>query len=324
MKPWRTELIAQSAKNKIGLTDSFLTIGSCFSEAIGNQLLSNKFKVLINPFGVVCNPFSINQLLNFSIKNQLPDEASYLQTKEVHYNYHFHSNLSALNKPDLINKIQSAIDSAQLALRGCNVLIITFGTAFVYRRNGNKHLVGNCHKVAASNFTKQLLTVDEIVNSFGLVIKDIEKINPAIKTILTVSPVRHVKDTLEQNMLSKSILRVACSQIIQKYNSEYFPAYEIMMDDLRDYRFYKSDLIHPTEEAEEYIWEKFTETYFTDPTLKFLSDWGEIRSALKHKPFYPSTQNHQEFLKRTLKKLTLFSSLLDVSKEIELIRSQLI
>src|SRR6185369_3638007 len=170
-----------------------------------------------------------------------------------------------------------------------------------YRLKTSNEIVANCHKVPSINFTKSLLTETEIIESFQGFYAKLKSINPDCKIILTISPVRHLKDTLELNSVSKSMLRLSCHSIGNKFSDvEYFPAYEILLDDLRDYRFYKTDRLHPTEEAVEYIWEKFVSAYFDASSKEFIKEWKEIRKDLQHKAFHSQSENHQKFLKSLL------------------------
>jgi hypothetical protein len=324
MKEFRTELIPVVSASRIRLKDTIFTIGSCFAGAIGDQMTENKFKVWNNQFGTVYNPTSIHHLLLFALENKLPSPESYLQNEGVHLNYNFHSLYSALNQQELENEIKTSITEANEFLKNTNRIIITHGTAFVYRSKSNNEVVANCHKVPSANFTKSLLTEKEIFDSFQKFYSKLKSINPNCKIILTVSPVRHLKDTLELNAVSKSILRLSCHSIVNQFSDvEYFPAYEILLDDLRDYRFYKTDRLHPTEEAIEYIWTKFVGAYFDRSSQQLIQDWKEIRRDLEHKPFHLESVNHQQFLKSVLVKLDKLNSIIDVSTEIQNVRSQI-
>ncbi|NOS91126.1 MAG: GSCFA domain-containing protein, partial [Cyclobacteriaceae bacterium] len=208
-------------------------------------------------------------------------------------------------------------------IKSCRVVILTYGTAFVYRRNDNHEIVANCHKMPSALFTKELLSAELILHSANETFDLLRKLNPEIRIITTVSPVRHTKDTLQLNSVSKSILRL-CAHELQKSGIDYFPAYEIMMDDLRDYRFYKSDRIHPTEEAESYIIDKFGDQYFDRATKNLLVEWNTIRQALQHKPFQPTSSAHQTFLQKTLERLESIRHTIQVEEEITAIKSQLL
>lgn len=323
MKPWRTEVIPQKAAFQISLADAVFTIGSCFAQTMGNQLLSNKIKTQANPFGTVYNPHSIHQLIASCLDKRHLEASGIVNREGLFFHYDFHSQQSANTKEGLTKELNKVLEDHSHNLKQANVLIITYGTAFVYRRKDNQQIVSNCHKVPASQFTKELLTTEATISSFEQMHGALVKENPSIKIILTVSPVRHSKDGLEQNTVSKSVLRLACHQLAKRKGVVYFPAYELMMDDLRDYRFYKTDRLHPTEEAEEYIWEKFMETYFNPETKKFFEEWQEIKLALQHRAFNDKSSAHQTFLKNTLSKLQKLSQKADVSSEILKLKSRI-
>jgi hypothetical protein len=196
-------------------------------------------------------------------------------------------------------------------------LILTFGTSFIYKLLNPQVYVANCHKMPKNLFEKELLSVKDICRGFAVLYRELKEINPNLRIILTVSPVRHTKDGMAENQVSKSILRAACHYLTTDYEDvEYFPSYEIMMDDLRDYRFYKPDMIHPNEVAEQYIFEKFSETYFDENLKDFIKKWQPIQKALAHRPFDEKSESHQKFLKKLLKDLQEISTLVNVEKEI--------
>lgn len=323
MKEFRTELTPSVSASPIGLKDAIFTIGSCFADAIGDHLTQNKFKVWNNKFGIVYNPLSIHHLLSLALENNFPKQESYLQQDGVCFNYDFHSSHAALNQKELEDEIKTSIGKANEFLKSSNRIIITYGTAFIYRLKSTNEIVANCHKVPSVNFTKSLLTQKEIVESFQNFYSRFKSINSNCKILLTVSPVRHLKDTLELNAVSKSILRLSCHSVINQFSDvEYFPAYEILLDDLRDYRFCKTDRLHPTEEAVEYIWEKFVNAYLDESARRFVSEWSGIKGDLSHKAFNVQSENHQNFLKTLLLKLENLESIVDVSNEIQSIKSQ--
>lgn len=322
---FRTELKLQPAVNQISIHHPVMTIGSCFSDEIGARFQSNKFSVLQNPFGTVYNPISIQKLIGYALLNTRPSPDSYLQLEDQALNFDFHSSFTGHSTNALEERINQSVHHTFQFLRKAHWLIITYGTAWVFERKDTGIIVGNCHKVPASLFTKRLLTVDEVVTSFSSIHKTIQERLPSCRVILTLSPVRHIKDTLEGNSVSKAIVRSAIHEICNTFSStEYFPSYEIMMDDLRDYRFYKEDLIHPNDMATSYIWDHFAKRYFDKPTEAFLTQWKSIRAALEHRPFRPEAPAHQRFLKEVLLQLEELKTTVDVSKETELLRRQLI
>lgn len=325
MKDFRTTLKVEPSKTKMDLKSRILTQGSCFADAIGARLARYKVKALVNPFGVIYNPESIHKVLSYSVFNQVPPDHTFLKNGDIHLNYNFHSEFASLQKEHLATNLANTIGSTHYYLKDTQWLLLTYGTAWVYHRKETGEIVANCHKMPGAGFSKTLLPLESIVSSFQAVFEQLKRFNPLIKVILTVSPVRHLKDTLELNAVSKSLLRLACYQLSALYDEvEYFPAYEIMLDDLRDYRFYKSDMLHPTGEAEDYIWEKFMERYFSPELKDFVDQWSIILAALRHKPFHPQSSSHQQFLHDTLKKLEEFRPYVDIEEERSVLKQQLI
>lgn len=325
MDDFRTELKISPAQLSIGLKSAIVTQGSCFSDAIGERLATYKLRTLVNPFGVIYNPESIHKVLTYSIYNEPAPEHTFLNHNNLFANYDFHSEYSAPKKEALTSRIINTLGSAHYFLKDADWLLITYGTAWVYQRKETGEIVANCHRQPSALFSKSLLNIDSIHKSFRIFFEQLKRFNPGIKIILTVSPVRHIKDTLELNSVSKSVLRLACHQIAAQFDDvDYFPAFEIMMDDLRDYRFYKSDMLHPTDQAEDYIWEKFVERYFSGETKDFVQKWRALLSATRHKPFHPETPAHQQFLIETLKKLDDLKEMVNLDDEIAALRKQLL
>jgi lysophospholipase L1-like esterase len=323
MNDWKTDLNVKSADRPIHLNDPILTIGSCFSQAIGLHLNDNKFHVTNNPFGTVYSPLSIHHLLTLALRKRAISEEDFLVHQEVHYHYQFHSSFAGLSRQELAEQISRAINKVNHFISTARFVIITYGTAWAYKRKDTAQWVANCHKVPSSYFSKELLSIDDMENSFDEIHSALKAVNPAIQIIVTLSPVRHLKDTIEFNSVSKSTLRLFCHKLSQRSGVDYFPAYEIMMDDLRDYRFYQEDRIHPTNEAEEYIWQKFVQRYFESETKTFLSEWQEIRKAFAHRSLFPTTTHHQSFLKATLTKLQALQHIVNVDNEIALVKNQI-
>jgi hypothetical protein len=322
---FRTPISFDTSWQKISLNKPIFTLGSCFSDVIGEKLQQHKFQVLTNPFGVVFNPISLHKLIRQSIDNQMFNQELLIENQQRFFHYDFHSEVNAGVGEELIRKIQNLLKQSHNFLQQTQYLIITYGTAFVYQLLDNQLIVNNCHKQSAKLFQKRLLSTEEIVIDFAQMYEIIKVNFPQINILLTVSPVRHIKDTLPLNSVSKAILRYACHQIITQFPEiYYFPSYEIMMDDLRDYRFYKADMIHPNEMAEEYIWRQFTQQLLDDNTQKFIQNWQKIRQALNHRPFHPQSIAHQKFLQNTLNELERLAQQVDVKQEINFIHNQII
>jgi hypothetical protein len=324
MKTFRTDVSLARSSRPVGLKNPILTVGSCFADAMGARFDRYKFPVKVNPFGVAYNPVSIHKALLYATLNEPVPDHTFVENSGIHLNYDFHSNLSALRKDELNSRLLNTIGSVHYFLKHTSVVMITYGTSWVYERADTGEIVSNCHKIAAKQFNKRLLSENEIALSFQTLYASLKKFNPELRFIVTVSPVRHTKETLELNSLSKAILRSACHSISSTHpDVDYFPAFEIMTDDLRDYRFYKQDMIHPTQEAEDYIWGKFSDRYFDEETNKFLAKWDGILDALNHRPFHVSSPAHQAFLKDTLRKLEEMKVQLDVDEEIAQLKQQL-
>ncbi|MFD2245762.1 GSCFA domain-containing protein [Pontibacter ruber] len=323
---FRTEVQVKPAAISLSLRSKLVTIGSCFAEVIGNKLRDNKADALVNPFGTIFNPLSACLLLEAAAGKPYNFEQHLVENNGIWYAYDLHSSLSSPDRNELLSLIEQKLSQTREQLQQASLLILTLGTAIGYRLNSTGNVVANCHKLPARNFTRFILSTEEIVNAFESMYPVLKQLNPSLQILLTVSPVRHIKETLPLNSVSKSTLRVVCHQLTELHPDVlYFPAYEIMMDDLRDYRFYKQDMIHPTETAEDYIWQKFAAAYFDKEFQDFLEEWAKIRSALAHRPFHPDTAAHQSFLQRTLQHLQQLEQKyqIDCTEETQLLLRQL-
>lgn len=293
-------------------------IGSCFSQNIGTKLEAHKFKVNPNCFGTVFNPISIANNINRLIKEQLytsTDFYNYDGKKLVNFN-----NQSAafpITENEFLTQQNNALQLEISHFKQSNTLIITFGTAWVYELTTTQQIVANCHKIPNNLFTKRLLSVDEIITTYQTILTQLKHFN----VIFTVSPVRHSKDGLHQNNLSKATLHLAINQLTQQFkNCNYFPAYEIVIDELRDYRFFKDDLVHPTDLAINYVWNKFSDCYFDEDTTILNEAILKVVQSVNHRPFDPKSEAHQKFttaLKETIKHINEDFPFLDFSEEIE-------
>lgn len=322
---FRTPLAPVHIDQKVDLSHPLLTIGSCFSENIGNNLIENKFDALVNPFGTIFDPLSITRLLTYSLNNTTPQAKTYVNSEGVYKNLELHSSFTGLSQDELELQIKARLSITREFLKSAKWLIITFGTAYVYKYKKTASYVANCQKLPGTNFERDLLSVEHLQNDFNEFLQQLTVFNPSLNIILTVSPVRHLRDGISENTLSKSILRVLCHQLTSKNESiYYYPSYELMIDDLRDYRFYKADMIHPSDQAIEYIWQHFSDSIMNHETLNFLKSWKKTLSALSHKAFNPNTNEHQQFLHNTLHELETLQSRVNVDKEISSIKSQII
>ncbi len=302
MQNFRTTFDISGSNQKIDYYSKTLFIGSCFTENIGNYLKTLKFQTILNPTGIIYNPASINECIRFLIEKKEFFEKDLDFFNDEWLSFHHHGRFSDPDKNNCLKNINEELLSASDYIRQADFLFITFGSASVYRHNEKNIIVSNCHKFPAETFLKYLLTPQEIIFDCEKTLKALKKTNPKIKIIFTVSPVRHWKDGAVENQLSKSILFVAINDIIKKIdNCFYFPAYELMMDDLRDYRFYAEDMIHPNATAIDYIREKFIQSFIKTDSLKIMNEVIGLIQAFKHRPFNNSSVNHKKFKENYLK-----------------------
>lgn len=289
--------------NLINYDSNIALIGSCFSENIGNKLSYYKFKTLQNPFGILFHPKAIENLILHSINEKEYTENDIFFHNERWHSFEAHSSLSAENKEQLLGNLNNNTKETLAYLNSASHVIITLGTAWIYREISTDNIVANCHKVPQKKFLKEILSVDQITESLEAIAALIKSINPKISIIYTVSPVRHIKDGFIENQQSKAHLFSALHSIIEpRKNIFYFPSYEIMMDELRDYRFYAEDMIHPNQTAIDYIWEKFTTVWFQENSLSIMKEVDTIQKGINHKPFNPTSEAHQQFLKKLQQK----------------------
>lgn len=259
-------------------------IGSCFSENIGDLLDQHKFKIFSNPNGILFNPASIHQSLTDILNLKNLSDNFILSRDGLYYSYLHHTSVNAPSTNALKEKINDQAKQANDYLKESDFLFITFGTAFFYHHLTTGQVVANCHKQPQQIFEKNILAVNEIVSAYSGLLKKLQNFNPKLKIVFTVSPVKYLKDGMVENNLSKSILNIAVHELIKQIkNSYYFPAYELVNDDLRDYRFYKEDLAHPNELAINYVWEKFSGTCFNEKTIQINAQINKLNLALNHR-----------------------------------------
>lgn len=325
MNVFRTEVNPRPFDQKIGLGEKIFSIGSCFAENIGNKFAESKQSILVNPFGIIYNPLSVCSLINKSLEDRTFDKEGYINKDGVWYHTEMHSRVTAVSREILEKMINEISVATKKSISACQWILITLGTAVIYETLDNNRLVANCHKIPANNFNKRILKSAEIVEALEATIKLIKSINPSVKLVFTVSPVRHIKDTIFVNTISKSTLLIAIHELIERHKGVYyFPAFEIMMDDLRDYRFYSDDMLHPSKMAQEYIWNKLVESSFSDELISFIRKWDKINKSLSHRPFNSNSQKHQSFLKKLLQELENLNSKVDVKNEIKDVKAQII
>ena len=322
---FHTEFSPEALPYRIGLTSRIVTLGSCFADVMGQRLMDHKLTVLNNPFGTIFNPVSIAKLVIMALYGTTPDENRYVERDGIWFHYDFHSSLWATSQNELRDKLMASLSRMADAIHNADFLLLTLGSAVVYRHIETGKVVANCHKMPGSLFEKYLYNIDHLRDDLTRLLKMVHKANPKLKVLLTVSPVRHVRDTLLLNGTSKSTLRVIAHELTVWNNwIAYFPAFELMMDDLRDYRFYEADLIHPNAQAHDYIFEKFAESSFDSDLRNTIAEWTQIRKSLAHRPLYGDTSPaHRQFLSKLLVQLEAISYRIDVSTELGDVRSRL-
>lgn len=301
MSEFRTPVGIQPHDSKLDYHSPALFMGSCFTENIGYHLQNLKFPVVVNPFGVVYNPLSVAQSLRFLLRGKPFSNADLEYHNGLWFSFYHHSRFSHPDAGQALAAMNHGLAQGAAQLRKVHFLFITLGTAWVYRHKKHGMVVSNNHKLPANQFTRQRLGVAEIVQGLQPVLEDINELNPTAEVFFTLSPVRHWKDGAEENFLSKSTLRLAIDELTRLIpQSGYFPAYEIMMDDLRDYRFYADDMLHPSAMAESYIREKFAAAFFSKEAVRIARKVSKITAAAAHRPFHPGAAPHQQFLQETL------------------------
>ena len=281
---------------EITYNDRILTLGSCFAENIGTKLQEAFFLTFINPFGVMYNPMSVAQGIRHLLSEKEFTAADLFQSGSLWNSLAHSSTFSAVTADEALQKINSRLLAARYFLHETNLMMITLGTAWVFELVDTRKIVSNCHKLPASRFTRRRLSVDEIINEFTEVFGLLRNSYPGLKFIFTVSPIRHWKDGAHENTVSKSTLHLAVDALEKQFDFvHYFPAYEIMMDELRDYRFYASDMLHPSDVAVDYIWQRFGDTYFSSETLNLKKELERLRADLNHRPLHPETEEYRLF-----------------------------
>ena len=285
----------------ISHNDKCLFVGSCFAENIGNKIAATKIPTSVNPTGILYNPISIRESILNSLSEKKYTADDVFLSGGTWNSFDFHSRFSNVDKNVCIESINSATEMLKSQLETACVMFVTFGTAYIYELAETGKIVCNCHKQPEKNFNRRLLKVIEIVEAWSDCIEKIKAKNPNIRIVFTVSPIRHWRDGAHQNQISKSTLHLAINELNAKFgNTFYFPAYEIMMDELRDYRFYADDMVHPSETAVQYIWERFGETFFSEQTKSAIVRIEKIKAAANHRPLNSQSADYKNFCIRML------------------------
>ena len=322
-----TRISIPKAPFAFSYTEQTVLLGSCFAENIGKKLEEGKFKTDLNPFGTLYNPSSIASAIRMLLRPERFTGDDLFRHEGVYHSFCHHSRFSSPSETECLENINGRLFSSTEIIRKARRMIITLGTAWVYRLRSTGKIVSNCHKLPEKMFDRQMLSVDEITTEWKSLLLSLWEQNPELKILFTVSPIRHWKDGAHGNQLSKATLLLAVEQLQKEFPGQtaYFPAYEIMMDELRDYRFYADDMLHPSLQAIEYIWERFTETMLSREAQAILKEWKDIQKAINHKPFQPESEAYKHFISQTLLKMERLNEkfpYFDMTNEIAVIKKK--
>ncbi|MCR9182069.1 MAG: GSCFA domain-containing protein [Flavobacteriaceae bacterium] len=304
-----TEINIPKSKHPIDYHSKIMAFGSCFAEHMGAKFQYYKFQNTINPFGILFHPLAIEKVIHFALSENAFTENDIFFLNERWHCFDAHSQLSHPDKEVLLQNLNGALKIPREQLKESTHFILTLGTAWVYKHKKSGDIVANCHKVPQNEFEKQLLSITEIEESLHKIVEIVKENNPNISFTFTISPVRHLKDGFAENQRSKAHLIAALQSFLNRKITnprvlsgaevgDYFPSYEIQMDELRDYRFYAEDMVHPNQLAVDFIWERFSETYFTKETFATMKEVDTIQKGLAHKPFNPSSESHIKFIQK--------------------------
>lgn len=299
---FHAEFFPKSFSAKIKHHHKLLLIGSCFTEQMGAKLAHHKFSILQNPNGILFNPVSILKSLERYNTGNPYTENDLFEYNGIWGSWDHHTRFSDVNRSIALENINNALEKAQGFLREADWVIITLGSAFVYdlmetdEASIYQHTVANCHKIPADKFNRRLLPTQEVEEVLAKMITIINQVSPSAKILFTISPVRHLREGFIENNRSKAALIQAVHKLVNETATFYFPAYELVIDDLRDYRFYAEDMAHPNYAATNYVWEKFALTVIDDGSKELMKSISGIMQARNHKPFNPQSAQHKKFL----------------------------
>ncbi len=298
---FRTEVDIPPSDHKLDYRSGILFMGSCFTEHVGNRMKELQFRADVNPFGINYNPSSVAQNLWALMDGKEYTKEDLHHLNDKWFSFDHHSRFSDGDPESCLERINNRIRASKAGLKETHTLVLTWGTAWVYVHRDSACVVSNCHKVPADRFRRYLLTVDQITDTYSSLFARMRREIPDLRVILSVSPVRHWKDGPAMNTVSKAILVLAAYRLTERFSyCQYFPAYEIAMDDLRDYRFYADDMLHPNGRMIEYIWEKLSGAYFDDETRHIMEEIRKLVSARNHRPFQPGSRQYAGFCNKQI------------------------
>lgn len=303
---FRTEIDLLNSNLHIELDSKIMFLGSCFSTNIGDRFSLNGFNTIINPFGAIYNPLSIANNIEVLLAKELQTSEDLFKHNELFNNFKFHSSYSDMNHTLALDNMNRSITESHKFLNQANFLFITFGTSYIFEFNNQ--VVSNCHKLPSSMFKRTKADLLKMIEVWEKLLRKLHSLNDSVQIVFTVSPIRHLSDGLHQNQISKSQLFLLIDELNNKFSfTSYFPAYELVMDDLRDYRYYEKDMVHPNSLAIDYLWEKINTYYFRDNTKVVLEKIQNIQKSIDHKPFNIRSNNYKLFLENSLRELNILS-----------------
>lgn len=292
----------------IDYNSKLMMLGSCFAENMGGKFSYYKFGVDVNPCGIVYNPRSVANVLRLIVEGKEFKQEDLMQVGDKWVSLYHHGSFSSTDAGECLDKINRRLELATREIRSADLLVITWGTAWVYRHTGEGVVVSNCHKIPSQEFERYRLSVDEIVDEYTGLIGRLREVNPGIRVLFTVSPIRHWKDGAHGNQLSKATLLLAIDRLRERLGGVYyFPAYEIVLDELRDYRFYADDMLHMSSLTIDYTWERFLYSFISPEVLGLMNRIGRINKAVAHRPFDPHSNDYQRLVKNLLTEIAAIS-----------------
>lgn len=303
---FRTPISIPKSNFLIDYSSKIISLGSCFAVNMAEKLNYFKFENSCNPFGILFHPLAIENLIEFVVSEKEFTTSDLFFHNEQWHCFDAHSDLSNPNPNNLLSDLNATVKSMRQQMLEATHVVITYGTAWVYRNIDSNEIVANCHKVPQKQFEKELLSIEIIKESIEKTIDLIHSVNPNCNIIFTVSPVRHIKDGFVENQVSKAHLISGIHQLMSKEAKtlSYFPSYEIMMDELRDYRFYAEDMLHPSSVAIDFIWKRFKETNISEQSFLIMDEVETIQKSLSHKPFNPNSESHRKFENKLMEKIS--------------------
>jgi len=321
---FRTALSLGESRLQLDYGDGVLALGSCFAERMGGRLAEAKFGVEVNPLGIVYNPVSLWKHLRWMLVGHQFGEEEIRLEREYWHTFDVHSQYSDTSREALLERLEERLKVGSEQLRRSRMLILTFGTSIAYRRSDTGEIVANCHKYPKSFFSKEYLGLKGMIQLWESLLEKVFVRYPKLEVLLTVSPIRHVKDGIVENSRSKAALLLLSHHLAERFSGvHYFPSYEFMVDDLRDYRFYQEDLVHPTGFAESYIWEQFVGSHITARSRALLERWEKLKRELGHRPLKPNSMAYYRFLQKLEQKLVGIAGELDCGEELADVRGRL-